>query len=158
MHIELPQARCESVAHMAPGAVHYGPPRIAGPALLLFAAVLGVTSLGSDAPGRLLIGVAVAGALGAALWTLGGPALSADLDAVRIRRVVGRHQLPWSAVRSVQADSRRRSRAVEIATDEALFAVPAVLLGRASPGEVVTALSELLARSRSRQTTPEPGD
>jgi len=72
--------------------------------------------------------------------------------------VVGRHQLPWSAVRSVQADSRRRSRAVEIATDEALFAVPAVLLGRASPGEVVTALSELLTRSRSRQTTPEPGD
>ncbi|HEV7209246.1 MAG TPA: PH domain-containing protein [Mycobacteriales bacterium] len=126
---------------MPPAAVRFGLPALTGPGLLVFAAALAILGVSSDAAGRLLLAVAVLGFVGAALWTFGGPVISADTDALTVRGLLRRHQLPWAAVRTVRADTRRRSRAVEIETDGGLFAVPAVLLGRASPGEVVAALS-----------------
>ena len=129
--------------------LRYGPPRAAGPVLLVLAAVLAAAGWRTDAPGRLLAGVAVAGLLGAAGWTLGGPALRADAAGVRVRSGLRRYQVPWPAVRSVRADTRRRSAAVELDTELGLLAVPAVLLGGAGPAEVAAELNQLRAAGQA---------
>lgn len=97
------------------------------------------------------IGVAVA----AGILVLARPTLEADERELRIRNVIGRHVLPWTAVRAVLFRDNRPWAAIELHDDEeiALHAV------QAADGErtvaVVRALREL--HRRSQRDTEETG-
>lgn len=127
--------------------VRYGPPRWTPVALLVLALVLVLAGINTDTPGRIGGGAAVVILLGGALWLAGGPSVAADLDGVTIRGPLRRRVLDWSAVRAVRADTGRRSRAVELDTDDGLLVVTATLLGRVRPEEVAGALNALRARA-----------
>lgn len=124
----------------------WGPPRGAAAGLAVLAVVLVALTLATDPAGRLLLGVAALLSASGAVWLLGGPALRADDDGVRVRGALRTHEVAWSGVDRVLVDSRRRSRAVELETDEGLLAVPALLLGGVSPEQVATHLRQLQAR------------
>lgn len=123
--------------------IRFGPPPYTAPVLAAVGVVLAVLAAGSDAEGRVLLAVAAAGVLAGAAWLLGGAPLSADAEGVAVRGVVRTHRLAWAEVIAVGVDSRRRSRAVEIETADDVFAVPAILLGRARPAEARAALERL---------------
>ena len=109
-----------------------------------------------DAPGRLLIGAAALLFLGlAARDLLARPRLSAGPDGVVVRRLSGRHELPWGDLR-VEVRATRRfgvaNTALELDTargrdDPGTL----VLLGRrdlgADPEAVAAALRSLAAES-----------
>lgn len=124
----------------------WGPPREAAAALVILAVVLVGVAFGVDDAGRLLLGIAALGALYAAGWLLGGPALRADEDGIRVRGAIRTYAVDWPAVERIRVDGRRRSRAVELETDQGLLAVPALLLGGVSPEQVATALRGLRSR------------
>lgn len=124
----------------------WGPPRWLAFALLCLAAVLVGVATGVDDAGRLLLGIAAVGVLYAAGWLLGGPALRADHAGIRVRGALRTHTVDWAAVERVRVDSRRRSRAVELETDQGLLAVPALLLGGVSPERVAATLHQLRSR------------
>jgi hypothetical protein len=121
----------------------WGPPRWTAGVLAVVAVALVGLAVGVDGPGRVLLAIAVLAALYAAGWLLGGPALAADSAGVRVRGASRSHQVPWSEVHRVLVDARRRSRAVELETDDGLLAVPALLLGGVSPAVVAARLERL---------------
>lgn len=123
--------------------IRFGPPRFAAPALAALGIVLGVLAAGSDAEGRLLLLVAAAGFLVAAGWLVGGPPLAADGNGVAVRTLLATDRLGWADVQAIRVDRRRRSRALEIETDERVYAIPAMLLGRVRPEEARAALEQL---------------
>src|SRR6266511_1692893 len=89
------------------------------------------------------LGVAVA----AAVLALGRPTLEADERELRIRNVIGRHVVPWTAVRAVLFRDNTPWATLELHDDEvSLMAVQAADGERTV--EVVRALRELLDRSR----------
>lgn len=128
-----------------PTSVRYGPPRSAAALLGLAALVVALLAAPADAPGRALAAVAITGLLAGAIWLLCGPVLRADGRSVRVRGLVRTQELRWEQVTAVVVEPRRRSRALELDTSEGLVAVPAMLLGRTSPGEAAAALRRLRA-------------
>jgi hypothetical protein len=90
------------------------------------------------------LGLAVA----AGLLVLARPTLEADERELRIRNVLGRHVIPWSAVRTVLFRDNRPWATLELHDDDQvpLMAVQAADGERTI--EVVRALRQLLARSR----------
>lgn len=141
-------------APTAPGAtVRYGPPRATGPVIAVIAALAALAGTQTDAAGRLLLGVCVIGLATAAGWLIvGGDVVTADATGVTVRDGFHRHRLAWPEVRSIVVDDRRRSRALELDTDRGLLAVPAILLGRASPRQAAEQLRALRARPAADPT------
>ncbi len=90
------------------------------------------------------IGVAVA----AGILVLARPTLEADEHELRVRNVVGRHTVPWSAVRAVLFRDNRPWAALELADDEQLPLMAVQAADGERTVEVVRALRELLDRSR----------
>jgi hypothetical protein len=90
------------------------------------------------------IGLAVA----AGLLVLARPTLVADRDGLRVRNVIGRHEVPWQVVRAVSFRDGSPWATLELADDErlALMAVQAVDGERTVA--VVHTLRALLERSR----------
>jgi hypothetical protein len=90
------------------------------------------------------IGVAVA----AGILVLARPTLEADERELRVRNVVGRHTVPWTAVRAVLFRDNRPWASLELADDEQL----PLMAVQAADGErtvaVVRELRALLERSR----------
>jgi hypothetical protein len=124
-------------------ALSWGPPRGAAVALVVLGLAAAGLALTQDPLGRLLLAVAAVLFAAAGGWVLRGPSLSADPDGVRVRGVLRTHELPWDAVATVLVDDRRRSRAVELETEDGLLAVPALLLGGVSPRVVAQQLTVL---------------
>jgi hypothetical protein len=99
------------------------------------------------------IGVAVA----AGILVLARPTLEADERELRIRNVIGRHVLPWTAVRAVLFRDNRPWAAIELHDDEEI----ALMAVQAADGErtlaVVRTLRELHRRSQ-QPADPEAAD
>jgi len=90
------------------------------------------------------LGLAVA----AGLLVLARPTLEADERELRIRNVVGRHVIPWSAVRTVLFRDNRPWAALELHDDEQVPLMAVQAADGERTVEVVRALRQLLARSR----------
>jgi uncharacterized membrane protein len=90
------------------------------------------------------IGLAVA----AGVLALARPTLEADERELRIRNVIGRHVIPWSAVRAVLFRDNTPWATLELVDDEQI----ALMAVQAADGErtvqVVRTLRELLQRSQ----------
>jgi Bacterial PH domain len=91
--------------------------------------------LSSPAPGELVVHtsdrialIALGGILGAGVLALGRSRVDADLTGVRMRNVVGRQELPWSAVREVRFARKAWWASLLLENDDeiALFAVQVV--------------------------------
>lgn len=123
--------------------IRYGPPRFTALALAILGVIVGLLAVGTDAEGRLLLLIAAVGFAVSAGWLVGGPPLSADSDGVTVRTFVATHRLTWPDVQALRVDVRRRSQALEIETEERVYAVPAILLGRVRPEEARAALERL---------------
>ncbi len=128
-------------------ALTWGPPRAAAAALALVGLAAAGLAVTQDPLGRLLLAVVAVLFVLAGCWVLRGPSLSADATGVRVRGVIRTHELPWDAVAAVLVDDRRRSRAVELETEDGLLAMPALLLGGVSPRVVARQLTALRANA-----------
>jgi peptidoglycan/LPS O-acetylase OafA/YrhL len=93
-----------------------------------------------------IFGIGVAAAAG--VLVLARPTLEADERELRIRNMIGRHVIPWTAVRAVLFRDNTPWATLELHDDEQV----ALMAVQAADGErtvtVVRALRELLERSR----------
>jgi Bacterial PH domain len=137
-----------------PNGQSWAPPlaRVAGYATVsacLAVAAAGIGARWHDSDGRLLVGVvALALAVLALRDAVVRPTVRADLGGLEIRDGIGRHRVPWVAVRSVRAEPARHSRrlvgveTLEVDTIDGLFVLSRRQLG-APPADVAARLEEL---------------
>jgi hypothetical protein len=94
--------------------------------------------------------------LGAGILLLGRSRVDADADAVRVRNILGRHELPWTAVRAVRFD-RNSSWASLLLTNDDELAVLAVQAGdRMRAVTAVEGLRALLAHAKAVEAAGRP--
>ena len=128
-------------------------------------AAMGVVALTlpSSSTGVVVFGTAdqfaIAGlglAMGAGLVALGRSRVDADVEGIRWTNVVGRHELPWSAVRAVAFDRKSAWATLRLENDDevALFAVQAVDKERAVAA--VEGLRALRAAARANDPVRPP--
>jgi hypothetical protein len=101
-----------------------------------------------------MIGLGVV--LAAGILLLGRPRVDADATGVRVRNILGSHEFPWAAVRSVRFDRSSPWATLLLVTGEevAVLAVQAVDADRAVVA--VEGLRELLATHRPREPRRPP--
>lgn len=104
---------------------------------------------GLDKGGRLLVGVVAVGLFALAVRdALVRPIVRADSGGLEIRDGLGRHSLPWAAVRSVKAEKIYHNRrlvivdTLEVDTIDGLFVLSRRQLG-SPPADVAATLEEL---------------
>jgi hypothetical protein len=90
--------------------------------------------------------------LGAGILALGRPRVDADAAGVRVRNILGTHELPWSLVRSVRFDRSSAWATLLLANGDEL----AVLAVQASDKERAVAAVEGLRALLADATPPEP--
>lgn len=82
---------------------------------VLAAAALAYAVFAGDPIGRFITGVAAIGlALFALFGTVARPRLAADADGIRVRNLMGSHDLPWGSVRIRVSTTRRFGRTVSL--------------------------------------------
>jgi hypothetical protein len=133
---------CDTVVRVN-GQLRYGPPRATVPALVLLAVLIALFAISSDTSGRIAGVAAVVLLLLAAAWVSRGPAVVADDAGIAVRGLIAVRRHPWPQVRQLRLESRRRSKAIEVETDDGVFAIPAYLLGRVTLAQAERELSLL---------------
>jgi hypothetical protein len=94
--------------------------------------------------------------MGAGILLLGRSRVDADADGIRVRNILGRHELPWSAVTAVRFD-RNSAWASLLLTNDDELAVLAIQAGdRMRAVTAVEGLRALLAHARSLEPAPPP--
>ena len=95
-------------------------------------------------------------ALGAAIMAIGWSRVDADADGVRIRNILVRHELPWTAVRAVSFARTSSWATLQLENDDevAVLAVQAADKERAV--RAVEALRALHAARRAQDPVPPP--
>jgi hypothetical protein len=94
--------------------------------------------------------------MGAGILLLGRSSVDADVDGVRVRNILGRHELPWSAVKAVRFD-RSSAWASLLLTNDDELAVLALQAGdRMRAVAAVEGLRALLAHAQAVQKANEP--
>ena len=95
-------------------------------------------------------------ALGAAIMALGRSRVDADAEGVRVRNIVVRHELPWTAVRAVSFARTSSWATLQLENDDevAVLAVQAADKERAV--RAVEALRALHAAKRAQDPVPPP--
>ena len=94
--------------------------------------------------------------LGAGILLLGRSRVDADADGIRVRNILGRHELPWAAVRAVRFD-RNSAWASLLLTNDDELAVLAVQAGdRMRAVEAVEGLRALLGHAKALEKANEP--
>jgi len=117
--------------------------------LLLTSSSTGVVSFHtSDQVAMIVLGVLLA----AGILLLGRPRVDADDAGVRVRNVLGSHDLPWAAVRSVRFDRSSPWASLLLVTGEEV----AVLAVQAVDGERAVAAVEGLRGLLAAHRPPEP--
>jgi Bacterial PH domain len=96
------------------------------------------------------IGVVVA----AGILVLARPTLEADERELRVRNVIGRHTLPWSAVRAVLFRDNRPWAAVELVNDDEL----PLMAVQAADGERTVTVVRTLRELHRRSQASDPDD
>ena len=94
--------------------------------------------------------------MGAGILLLGRSRVDADADGVRVRNILGRHELPWSAVKAVRFDRNSAWASLLLSNDDEL----AVLALQAGDGmrtvAAVEGLRALLASAKAIEKANEP--
>jgi Bacterial PH domain len=94
--------------------------------------------------------------LGAGILLLGRSRVDADVDGIRVRNILGRHQLPWSAVQAVRFD-RNSAWASLLLTNDDELALLAVQAGdRMRAVRAVEGLRALLAHAKALEPAKPP--
>jgi hypothetical protein len=94
--------------------------------------------------------------LGAGILLLGRSRVDADADGIRVRNILVRHELPWTAVHAVRFD-RNSAWASLLLTNDDELAVLAVQAGdRMRAVEAVEGLRALLAHAKALEKANEP--
>jgi hypothetical protein len=121
--------------------------------LLLKSTATGVVNFRtSDQIAMIALGVL----LGAGILLLGRSRVDADADGIRVRNILGRHELPWSAVRAVRFDRSSAWASLLLSNDDelALLAVQAGDKMRAV--DAVEGLRALLAYAKAQEPARPP--
>jgi hypothetical protein len=117
--------------------------------LLLKSSSTGVVSFRtSDQVAMIVLGVLLA----AGILLLARPRVDADDDGVRVRNILGSHDLPWAAVRSVRFERKSSWATLLLVTGEEV----AVLALQAADGERAVAAVEGLRALLAAHRPPEP--
>lgn len=114
-------------------------------AVLLRSADTGASFGAADQVSIFGLGLAVA----AGVLVLARPTLEADERELRIRNVIGRHVLPWSAVRAVRFRDNTPWATLDLVDDEQVSLMAVQAADGERTVEVVRALRDLLERSRT---------
>ncbi len=94
--------------------------------------------------------------MGAGILLLGRSRVDADAEGVRVRNVLGRHELPWSAVKAVRFDRNSAWASLLLSNDDEL-AVLAVQAGdRMRAVAAVEGMRALLVHARSLEPAKPP--
>jgi len=133
---------------MEPDLAQWSPRPVETAVAILAGLVVLLLALLADPGGRLLLGVAALGLLAVGVAdVLLRPRLAADRAGIRVRTLVSRHHLPWSAIGRVEVDEHTRygltSRTLELEAGE-LF----VVLGKRTLGADPRDVADTLARLR----------
>jgi hypothetical protein len=118
-------------------------------AILLKSSSTGVVSFQtSDQVAMIGLGLLIA----VGILLLGRPRVDADDAGVRVRNILGSHDLPWSAVRSVRFDRKSSWATLLLVTGEEV----AVLAVQSADGERAVAATEGLRALLAANRPPEP--
>ncbi len=94
--------------------------------------------------------------LGAGILLLGRSRVDADAEGVRVRNILGRHDLPWSVVKAVRFD-RNSAWASLLLTNDDEIAVLAVQAGdKLRAVRAVEGMRALLAHAKAEEAARQP--
>lgn len=96
-----------------------------------------------------MVGLGIIVAL--AVLSFARPKVEADLDQIRIRNIVGSHELPWSAVRSVQFNDGSPWVSLELSDDDTVAVMAVQAADKHYAVEVVRALRRLHEAAQSAE-------
>jgi hypothetical protein len=93
---------------------------------------------------------------GAGILLLGRSRVDADTDGIRVRNILGRHELPWSAVEAVRFDRNSAWASLLLANDDELALLAVQAGDRMRAVQAVEGLRALLAHAKSREPAKPP--
>ena len=94
--------------------------------------------------------------LGAGILLLGRSRVDADEHGVRVRNILGRHELPWSAIRAVRFDRNSAWASLLLANDDELAMLAVQAGDRMRAVQAVEGLRALLAHAKSLEPAKPP--
>ena len=94
--------------------------------------------------------------LGAGVLLLGRSRVDADADGIRVRNVVGRHTLPWSAVRAVRFDRSSAWATLLLTNDDELSLLAVQAVDKLHAVRAVEGLRALHAHAEAHAEALEP--
>ncbi len=121
--------------------------------LLLKGSVTGVVTFRtSDQVAMIGLGVL----MGAGILLLGRSRVDADADGIRVRNILGRHELPWSAVKAVRFDRSSAWASLLLSNDDELALLAVQAGDRMRAVAAVEGLRALLAHAKSLEPARPP--
>jgi hypothetical protein len=122
--------------------------------LLLRSSSTGVVSFHtSDQVAMICLGLLI----GAGVLALGRSRVDADAASVRVRNILGSHQLPWELVRSVRFERSSAWATLLLANGDELAVLAVQAADKQRAVAAVEGLRALLAASRDGAVSPERG-
>lgn len=94
--------------------------------------------------------------LGAGVLLLGRSRVDADAEGIRVRNVVGRHDLPWTAVRAVRFDRNSAWASLLLTNDDELSLLAVQAGDKLHAVRAVEGLRALHAHAQARAKAQEP--
>ena len=94
--------------------------------------------------------------LGTGILLLGRSRVDADVDGVRVRNILGRHELPWSAVKAVRFDRNSAWASLLLSNDDELALLAVQAGDRMRAVRAVEGLRALLAHAKSLEPAKPP--
>ena len=94
--------------------------------------------------------------LGAGILLLGRSRVDADADGIRVRNILGRHELPWSAVKAVRFDRSSAWASLLLSNDDELALLAVQAGDRMRAVRAVEGLRALLAHAKSLEPAKPP--
>jgi hypothetical protein len=94
--------------------------------------------------------------LGAGILALGRPRVDADRDGVRVQNVLGRHDLPWTAVREVRFDRKSAWASLRLANDDEIAVLAVQVVDRERAVRAIEGLRALHAAALAAARAAEP--
>jgi hypothetical protein len=94
--------------------------------------------------------------MGAGILLLGRARVDADADGIRVRNILGRHELPWSAVRAVRFDRSSAWATLLLENDDELSVLAVQAGDKERAVRAVEGLRALHAAARANDPVPPP--
>ena len=94
--------------------------------------------------------------LGAGILLLGRSRVDADADGIRVRNILGRHELPWTAVKAVRFDRNSPWASLLLTNDDELALLAVQAGDRMRAVAAVEGLRALLAHAKAQEPAKPP--